>query len=991
MSAVIEFEDEKSQEISEVKNAAYNTFEFLSGNGSQDKCREIYPNAGFYVCWQQKLRTNTKTLEPVYTNTYSGFDTIDSFFSLIDDPMIKKEIGEDNCFYEQLSKELVEIYDIDGLRADDVFTNNDGTPMSDSEILNNFLHCRMDYQRLLEKTYKTIKSISKHDFYIKITPDPKGEKVSFHVIIRNGMKFVDASHAKNFCMAFREYLTANNAKTKFDKSIYTKNRNIRMLGCHKGGQPLRIAQRYQDLSEQNRLANRKLFLASYLIGNEILYPCEIGESNSEHNKPQTFNLTSNVVSEQKEPEDISYMQCDISKLVSLILTKVDSSEHSLCDNEIKNKMTYTDWMKFAFCVINSSDDSNSEKLFKSIYPYYRHVKNLPDVDKCYKDMLSSKGKYTSLNIKRLHYWARENLEYKFTFPEIFAEYNERQTLKQLEKNINPIIVDDKWIIQKLRDGTDDDIACIIHKEFQGCIYITGESNGYVYDNNDALWYPSTFRQIFNRILPYLKRICLISLSNLEKLAKVEYEQQIPLLLIEPPTDSETSDEKKLRVARNKIAKLNNESIRLKNSNIRKANAEKKRLEKEQKDNTPLAAISAVFNYIKSDKSRKSIVNAMTAYFEDESFENKLNSRSLLLAIKDKKTIDLSTGIVRDRIQDDYFTYESPVSFVPDENLEDAHQYFLDLCNGDFSQAEYLTHISLYMISGETFDRSFYFFLGEKGNNGKSTHVNVIQKFLGPMNCVTEKKLLIADSKHPENNNSGADPYKLALRGKRTCVLQETSDSDKLHTANIKSLTGNDKQSARGLHSNKIIEFDVQAKIIIASNYVLQFAVNVLALKNRAKYISFDHVFPTNESFMNDLLSDKTGLLSRIFTVMIQVGKESLQRKKIPVCESVTKFTEENFDEMDSIARFLADECNVSVELFEKSVDAFFAFTHFLINNNMPKVSQPQFTKELAKRNMLKSKKKISRKTENVYMGFCLMRNVISNENPFLKGDKNDDN
>lgn len=413
--------------------------EFYRGIGSQQRCYDENPNDGFFVCYQDEYMKDGVAKA---TNLYQSFATFEDFEEAT------KSITP-KCFYEQLTGEFCEIYDIDGKRSDPIYRDKD-----DFDIILEFVRARKKFAEAREAVYSNCRN-HKHLYsqcLFKKTVCPNDEKVSFHIIIRNGYKFSNMEHCKEFMEDFMFFISENNFPVKFDKAIYTKNRNIRLLNNHKRFQPERVAVRYKD----NKGLDDKFYCASYLTGDEeVVYSSKFTEN------PQT-----------EDHGDKEMFICDgtyISKLVGLICEKIDEKEHSLCDTEVPNKLCYANWIKLMFAVLNSCPDSYD--LYKKLFYYYRNADE-KELGSRWVNIEAYRGKY-NWTVNSLKYWARENDRYYKEFPEeeleddiakmeykynhcmdkMFHTFKESDEIKYINQigRLSSMIVDDVYI-EKVFNG-----------------------------------------------------------------------------------------------------------------------------------------------------------------------------------------------------------------------------------------------------------------------------------------------------------------------------------------------------------------------------------------------------------------------------------------------------------------------------------------------------------------------------------------------------------
>jgi hypothetical protein len=128
----------------------------------------------------------------------------------------------------------------------------------------------------------------------------------------------------------------------------------------------------------------------------------------------------------KECVEISTAE-DIETLVDLIASCIKSKNHSLCDiedNIVAENITYCNMRNLTFAYLNAVIDIQSKSetyaFFETeIFPLYRHSKAYECktlLDTMYNSS-ESKSCSNCYTVKSLHYWAKENPNYKVHFPE----------------------------------------------------------------------------------------------------------------------------------------------------------------------------------------------------------------------------------------------------------------------------------------------------------------------------------------------------------------------------------------------------------------------------------------------------------------------------------------------------------------------------------------------------------------------------------------------
>jgi len=408
---------------------------FYKGKQSQMKSFEENPDCSFFIA--QDFEYTGKDGKKKTSKKYACFPTLSDFHDT--------EHTLTKTCYETLKAERVAIFDIDGYYTNPIFQNTDGEPASTEEIIDEFISAYQDFH---EEKLPNIPIPKRSNFLIKKTDDPKGEKESLHIIVRNGYKFEDHKHQKSHALEFKKYCLKENFKVQIDTSIYSANRVIRILGHHKLGQTDRKSYRC-DHTKYNLECDVSQFFASYLNGDEKLYP-EIGKSGKQE---EDEFLPKDLIELKEHPTNYDKIQ----NLVDLILETIDNQSSPICDDEIKDKLNYGKWYRLVLTVFNCLESVHETQskfeytckfVFDKLWTYYRHCDQY-DKEKFFDDLFKSTGQYKELKINSLHFLARYNEKYKVEFAEEIKEYKNKvriarysRDLKkalEYEKNNKPIV------------------------------------------------------------------------------------------------------------------------------------------------------------------------------------------------------------------------------------------------------------------------------------------------------------------------------------------------------------------------------------------------------------------------------------------------------------------------------------------------------------------------------------------------------------------------
>ncbi len=139
------------------------------------------------------------------------------------------------------------------------------------------------------------------------------------------------------------------------------------------------------------------------------------------------------------------------------------------------------------------------------------------------------------------------------------------------------------------------------------------------------------------------------------------------------------------------------------------------------------------------------------------------------------------------------------------------KFIAHITGGDFEFAAYIQRSVGYTLTGMTIEQVLFFVCGKKGNNGKSTFMNLIREMLGDYAAHTPTETLLT------KNYENAIPADLArLEGKRMVTAMESNVNRQLDEAKIKAMTGGEPITARHLYQN-FSEFMPQFKLWFVAN------------------------------------------------------------------------------------------------------------------------------------------------------------------------------
>lgn len=295
---------------------------------------------------------------------------------------------------------------------------------------------------------------------------------------------------------------------------------------------------------------------------------------------------------------------------------------------------------------------------------------------------------------------------------------------------------------------------------------------------------------------------------------------------------------------------------------------------------------------------------------------KLDSIRYLLSLKGGKVVDLRTKIVRERVKEDYLTWELNYDYDGHRQDDPLIDDFLNkiMCY-DQEKVKLLYRLLGYFITGETSEQKLYIFHGHVGANGKSTLKAMLEKlFMSDNNSTTslyqevKRSALFGRSKSPDAHDGNMD---FLHKKPRCAVSEEMNKDDHLDVATIKTLTGDPTIKIRPLFQGNITE-TIYAKIIILTNHQPNFDTSDKALCRRLVYVPFNahfvdnptapNQYPRDNDFIDKITSDQH--ISNLLSILIDEAHEYYKTKKIILPETINTEVNTYILMKDSVRNFI---------------------------------------------------------------------------------------
>jgi phage/plasmid-associated DNA primase len=241
---------------------------------------------------------------------------------------------------------------------------------------------------------------------------------------------------------------------------------------------------------------------------------------------------------------------------------------------------------------------------------------------------------------------------------------------------------------------------------------------------------------------------------------------------------------------------------------------------------------------------------------NEDFKTKIiNRQHIFFPISDGKIIDLQTGEIRDRIKSDYFSFESPVHYIPEDEWCDIDKYELKKFIDPIfvNDAEYIDFMRIKLgsylcgnVSG-----SFDIFYGV-GENGMSYLIKALKIILNEFSGYVGKNIVSHNSRQ-YGRKIGCDPvsHLSPIEGKRLIFTDELQKHDIIDSGCVEEMMNlDDIKGTRKCYDQKttIAPF---CKFIITTNTQFIFDPDDISIIDRLLICPFNARFMDDREIRND--------------------------------------------------------------------------------------------------------------------------------------------
>lgn len=241
------------------------------------------------------------------------------------------------------------------------------------------------------------------------------------------------------------------------------------------------------------------------------------------------------------------------------------------------------------------------------------------------------------------------------------------------------------------------------------------------------------------------------------------------------------------------------------------------------------------------------------------------------------------------------------------------------------------------------------FLYGPGGSGKSTFLGAIAAAMGDYAETFRTDMLLGRDRIFTSGNE-ATPELEKLRGVRLAIANESGQGRRLNEGFIKSITGGDSVTARGVYAKNSTTWKPHFKMCVASNYMPGISdVTDEGMRRRLLIVPFTAPAGKPNTKLKEELS-KPENLAGVLAWLVEGCKAWNMEGLGEVSPQMARTMREYYDENDIIADFIADRCTTGADKRDTSERLWMGFNKYQsdIGINSKVIGRRTFTNALKK-------------------------------------------
>lgn len=295
-------------------------------------------------------------------------------------------------------------------------------------------------------------------------------------------------------------------------------------------------------------------------------------------------------------------------------------------------------------------------------------------------------------------------------------------------------------------------------------------------------------------------------------------------------------------------------------------------------------------------------------------------------------VDLTTGQLIPPDPTYRITLTCGCDYVPQAKCPLFLSTVCDVFSNDTDLVDYVLRTIGYAAMGNPTQDVMFIPFGN-GANGKSTVLGVIRKAFGGYARSAEATSFVSDG--GGGNAGGAREDLVRLRGARFVYVNEPDENSELREGTVKSMTGGDAITARGLYSKDSVEILPTWTVFMPTNHKPIVKGSDNGIWRRLKLIPFERNFEEDKTVTKDpkreekLVAELPGILALIVKNALLYQRDGLIEPK-----SVRAARDSYRNQMDLLSEWLEECCETGDGLVEEANRLWTSWEQFAKNRGI---------------------------------------------------------
>jgi putative DNA primase/helicase len=312
-------------------------------------------------------------------------------------------------------------------------------------------------------------------------------------------------------------------------------------------------------------------------------------------------------------------------------------------------------------------------------------------------------------------------------------------------------------------------------------------------------------------------------------------------------------------------------------------------------------------------------------------------------------IDLKKGLKKSSISENgqptknYIFKSTSVEYDPMAECPRWIKFLDEIFLDNKELVDYIQMVVGYVLTGSQKEQCFFILYGD-GENGKSTFLEIILQIMGDYGQSAEFKTFCEKREEYISNEVWR------MQGKRFVRAVEVKESAPLNIARLKSMTGSDTMTARGLFRESE-DFQFKAKVFLGVNHPPLITEMDRAIERRIHFIPFKANFPKgsptrDDQLLEKLMNEKSGILNWAIMGCLKYQWACEKFGSLPIPEVVRLETSEYVLTQDQVRRFLGEMTEMKPDSEASAKELYEVFSQWCLHRNEHLLGQNTFGRRL---------------------------------------------